>query len=298
MRFTLAQLEAFAGIVRGGTFHAAARQLHLTQPTVSQRIRELEAAIGAPLFLRQRPRLKLTPEGHALLDFSRRLLGTAGELAAHFQTRNPLKGVLRLGVPATFAHACMTDLLLRLEQRYPDLKASVRVQDSGTMLKMLEDEELDVAILVAPIASPRLRHQLVGQTELTFFAAPGPRTRGALRAADLAPRHLMLTPPPSRLLTTVMDWFAAAGVTPARISTCNDIKVAVETVANGVAIGALPLSVVHDAITRGQVRRLTVAPALPAHPVAICHQRARLGPGLEEVVELMRDLIAEQRLYG
>src|SRR5262245_43778554 len=119
MRFTLAQIEAFAGIVRSGSFHAAARQLHLTQPTVSQRIRELENAIGSPLFVRQKPRIGLTPEGHALMEFARRLLGTAGELAEHFRTRNPLKGVLRLGVPATFAHTCMTDFLRRLEQRYP-----------------------------------------------------------------------------------------------------------------------------------------------------------------------------------
>jgi len=85
--------------------------------------------------VRQKPRIQLTAEGHALVDFARRLLGTAGELAAHFRTRNPLRGVLRLGVPATFAHACMTDFLLRMEQRYPELKASVRVNDSGTMLK-------------------------------------------------------------------------------------------------------------------------------------------------------------------
>ncbi len=298
MRFTLAQLDAFAIIVRTGSFHAAARQLHLTQPTVSQRIRELETAIGAPLFVRQKPRVKLTPEGHALMDFARRLLGTAGELAAHFQTRNPLKGVLRLGVPATFAHACMTELLLRLEQRYPDLKASVRVNDAGMMLNMLEEGELDVAILVAPIVSPGLRQTPVGQTELTWFAAPGPRQRAPLRPADLAQQHLMLTPSTSRLQQTVLDWFAAAKVTPARVSTCNDIKVAVETVANGFAVGVLPLSVVQEAITRGQVRRLNVAPPLPTHPVVICHQTEPLGAGLDEVVELMRDLITEQRLYG
>jgi len=298
MRFTLAQLEAFAAIERSGSFHGAARQLHLTQPSVSQRIRELEAAVGATLFLRQGPRIQLTAEGHALVDFSRRLLGTAGELAAHFRTRNPLRGVLRLGVPATFALACMTDLLRRLEQRYPDLKTSVRVNDSITMLKMLEDEELDVAILVAPIMSPRIRQQPVGHTELAWVSSPGARARRALRPADLAPTHMMLTPPPSRLLTTVMDWFAAAGVTPSRVSTCNDVNVAIQTITDGVAVGVLPLSVVQDSIARGRVRRLTVTPALPMHPVSICHQATKFGPGLDEVVTLMRELIAENRLYG
>jgi DNA-binding transcriptional LysR family regulator len=298
MRFTLAQLEAFSGIVRTGSFHAAARLLHVTQPSVSQRIRELEAAIGAPLFVRQRPRPQLTAEGHALVDFSRRLLGTAGELEAHFRTHNPLRGVVRLGVPATFAHACMTEFLLRVEQRYPEVKASVRVNDSTTMLKMLEDEELDVAILVAPVSSPRLRQQPVGRTALAWFARPDFHPRRTLRPADLAPLHIMLTPPPSRLMTTVMDWFAAAGVTPTRVSTCNDIKVTLETVAKGVAIGALPLALVQQAIARAQVRHLRTRPALPPHPVVICSQSARFGSGLDEVVELMRDLIDQQRLYG
>jgi DNA-binding transcriptional LysR family regulator len=298
MRFTFAQLEAFASIVRTGSFHGAARQLHLAQPSVSQRIRDLETAVGAPLFLRQGPRIQLTAEGHALVDFARRLLGTAGELEAHFRTRNPLRGVLRLGVPATFAHACMTELMRRLEQRYPELKTSVRVNDSGTMLKMLEAQELDVAILVAPIMSPRIRQQPVGHTELAWICPPGPRARRALRPADLAPMHMLLTPPPARLLTTVMDWFAAAGVTPSRVSTCNDVNVTIQTIADGVAVGVLPLTVVQDAIARGRVRRLAVAPALPTHPVSICHQNAKLGAGLDEVISLMRDLIAENRLYG
>lgn len=298
MRITLAQLEAFASIVRTGTFHGAARHLHLTQPTVSQRIRELESAIGAPVFVRQRPRIQLTAEGHALVDFSRRLLGTADELAVHFRTRNPLKGVLRLGVPATFAHACMTELLLRLEQRYPDLKTSVRVNDSGTMLKMLEDEELDVAILVAPIMSTRIRQQGIGHTEFAWIGSAGPRAPRALRPSDLAQMHMMLTAPPSRLLRTVMDWFAAAGVTPNRVSTCNDIGVAVEAIAKGVAVGVLPLSVVQDAISHGRVRRLPVVPSLPTHAVSICHQTAKLGHGLEEVVTLMRELAAEKRIYN
>lgn len=298
MRFTLAQLEAFSGIVRTGSFHAAARLLHVTQPTVSQRIRELEAAVGARLFVRQKPRPQLTAEGHALVDYARRLLGTAAEIEAHFRTRNPLRGVLRLGVPATFAHACMTEFLLRLERRYPQVKASVRVNDSATMLKMLEDEELDVAILVAPVASPRLRQQPAGRTALAWFAPPDFQPRRNVRPSDLAQQHIMLTPPPSRLMTTVMDWFSAAGVTPSRVSTCNDIKVTLETVAKGVAVGALPLALVQDAIARGQVRQLRTRPALPPHPVVICSQSARFGSGLEEVVELMRDLIDQRRLYG
>jgi len=60
MNVTLSQLRAFERIVRLGSFHAAARDLHLSQPSVSQRIRELEGVLQTPLFVRRGPRVSLT----------------------------------------------------------------------------------------------------------------------------------------------------------------------------------------------------------------------------------------------
>mgnify|MGYP001549144611 CR=1 FL=1 len=60
MNITLNQLRAFERIVRLGSFRAAAEELRVTQPSVSQRIRELEAALETSLFLRRGPRVRLT----------------------------------------------------------------------------------------------------------------------------------------------------------------------------------------------------------------------------------------------
>jgi len=92
MYVTLGQLRAFERIVRLGSFHAAALELKLSQPSVSQRIRELEAALNTPLFVRRGPRVSLTAEGHALIEYADRMLATAGELVERFRTRDPLKG--------------------------------------------------------------------------------------------------------------------------------------------------------------------------------------------------------------
>ena len=70
MYVTLGQLRAFERIVRLGSFHAAAAELNLSQPSVSQRIRELEAALQTPLFVRRGPRVGLTAEGHALIEYA------------------------------------------------------------------------------------------------------------------------------------------------------------------------------------------------------------------------------------
>ena len=73
MYVTLGQLRAFERIVRLGSFHAAALELKLSQPSVSQRIRELEAALNTPLFVRRGPRVSLTAEGHALIEYADRM---------------------------------------------------------------------------------------------------------------------------------------------------------------------------------------------------------------------------------
>ena len=80
MNVTLDQLKAFERIVRLGTFHAAAVDLHLTQPSVSTRIKELESALNVQLFVRNGPRISMTAEGHALIEYADRMLGTAGEI--------------------------------------------------------------------------------------------------------------------------------------------------------------------------------------------------------------------------
>ena len=84
MNVTLSQLKTFERIVRLGSFHAAARELRLTQPSVSQRIRELETMLRTRLFIRRGPRISLTAEGHALIEYADRLrtLWFAGDRAS------------------------------------------------------------------------------------------------------------------------------------------------------------------------------------------------------------------------
>src|SRR3989441_10652441 len=171
MHVTLSQLRTFERIVRLGTFHAAARELRLTQPSVSQRIRELETVLKTPLFIRRGPRISLTAEGHALIEYADRLLGAAGEMVERFSTRDPLKGMLRLGLNESFALICLPDLLRRLEQRYPGIKTSVFVGDTGLVSQKLNEQELDIAIGSNPAAGPHARKEPTGKNNLDWSAS-------------------------------------------------------------------------------------------------------------------------------
>ena len=297
MRVTLAQLEAFDRIVEVGSFHGAARQLAITQSSISHRIRELETALGVPLFVREGSRFQLTAEGHALTQLAARVLGSMRDLTSHYTKRGELVGVVRLGVPNMFGILCMGDLLQRIDRRFPRLKASVRLEDSVTLQRMLDHDELDVAILNEPTASAHVRQYPVGRTEHAWLAASDFRASRVLRPADIAHRHVIVAPPPSRLNAMVMSWFSSAGVTPTRISTCNNFTITIDTIARGLAIGVLPVRVIDLPGMRRRLRRLDVTPAMPSNRMSLCYQTNDLGAGLEEVVALMRELIAEHRVF-
>jgi DNA-binding transcriptional LysR family regulator len=296
---TLNQLRAFRAIVQTGSFRAAAAQLHLSQPSISQRVRELESELDAVLFVRNGPKITLTAEGHALIGFADRMLETSEAMAERFRTGDPLRGTLRIGLSETFALICLGELFRLVEQKYPAIKASMIIGDSGELSRKLRDRELDVAIVAEAAVPPYVSRELVGYSQLGWFASPSLRESShALTPADIAQHHLMIGPHSSRMYGTIGHWFAMAKVTPLRVSTCNNVMVTLQAVRSGAAVGLLPLRVAQEDMVEGKVKLLKVAPRIPAHSISICYQTSEAGEGLHAFIRMFKEVIAAHRVYA
>jgi DNA-binding transcriptional LysR family regulator len=298
MLLTLAQIRTFHSIVRLGSFQAAAKALNLTQPSVSQRVRELESALGTELFIRRGPRVTLTAEGHALIDHAERLLESADSITARFRGNNPLQGILRLGLNESFALLCLPELLRRLRVSYPDLQTAVHVGDTAAVSRLLNDRKLDVAIVSQPDLEPHVDAQFIGTNEFGWIASVDlPVPEGTLSPAALSRLHLTISPGSARLYATAMAWFARAGVTPPRLSTCNNLSVTKLAILSGVATGLVPLRVMRNEIERGEAKLIPVTPAILGHRVSLCHQASEFGPSLQQILDLIRELVVQNRLF-
>ncbi|HUQ71121.1 MAG TPA: LysR substrate-binding domain-containing protein, partial [Planctomycetaceae bacterium] len=80
-------------------------------------------------------------------------------------------------------------------------------------------------------------------------------------------------------------------------STCNSLHASAETVAQGAAIGIVPVRIMQPAVEGRGVRLLKLNPPLPGHQVAICYQIREFGPGLKVLVNLIRELVAKHKLF-
>jgi len=298
MTVTLAQFRAFERIARLGSFSAAASAIGITQPSISQRIRDLEQELGAPLFTRRGPRIALTADGHAFLEHAARTLESADDAVARFRQRDPLLGKLRLGVNESFALICLTDLMRSLGEQHPSLQTSVVVGDTGTVSRLLNEHQLDLAVVSEPEVGSHIRRVPLGRNELGWIAKGDfPLPDRPMTPDDIARHHLMVSPQTARLHATMSNWFAEAGVTPRRVSTCNALSVTILSVLSGLAIGLVPVRVVADDLAAGRVLRIPVTVPIGGHAVSLCYQIADFGPSLQAVVELSKNLIEQHNLF-
>lgn len=290
---TLAQLETFYWIVRLGTFRAAAHHMNLTQPTVSQRIRELESALGARLLERSGQRTRMTAEGSEMMTYAERILSLTEDMEKQVRTQRPLHRVLRLGAADTVALSGLPELLTRFERQHPEVQVELCVDYSTALARQLANRELDIAFLVNPEPVPHIAVQQLGQIELSWIASPRLRLSGKIHEpADLTPHRIITNPRPSNLLSTIEDWFSGRGERPERISTCDSLTIIARLVAAGFGISLLPTAFLSSELQSGTLRVLPTAP--PITPLTLCtaYQRDRQDRGITTFIAMARDILA------
>ena len=164
---TLRQMRVFAMVARHLSFTRAARELHLTQPAVSQQVKLLEAGIGLPLFEHIGRKVQLTHAGAELLRYANQavdLMRAAGEALAAM--RGLRRGVLQLGAVST-AKYFAPSLLAAFTPAYPEVTIKFSVGNREEIIKQLAANEIDLVIMGRPpreldtIAEPFAKHPLV-----------------------------------------------------------------------------------------------------------------------------------------
>jgi DNA-binding transcriptional LysR family regulator len=141
------QLNVFLVAAKTLNFTAAARQLHMTQPSVSQHIHSLEQHFNTELFVRAGRHLRLTDAGAALLPLAQSMVSMSEHIEEKMDSlHGEVHGHLQVGCSTTVGKYVLPFLLASFMRRYPKVQATCLVTPRETAVQMLCDGDVHIAL--------------------------------------------------------------------------------------------------------------------------------------------------------
>ena len=286
---SLDQLRTLVSITDLGTFSAAAKALHLAQPTVSLHVSELESRLGATLLVRGSRSVVPTAAGAALVERARRLLRDADDAidAVGRQVEGRL-GRVRVGTSTGVVVDLLPQVLDALQAGHPGIDVEVSILGSREAMARLALGTLDIGLVAMP--QPPLRELVVTPWQSHSMMAFVPATWKTPRRATpawLAEQPLIFNDATTHMYRLTMEWFAAAACAPrARIELNYDAAIR-SLVAAGYGAAVLPWQLPADGVLTERMHVLPLSPRLTRR-LGIAHRaRASLDGATKNVIETL-----------
>ncbi|WP_111411935.1 LysR family transcriptional regulator [Billgrantia lactosivorans] len=259
------ELEAFVWAVRLGSFRKAAERLHLTQPSVSERISRLEGSVGEVLLERSARPIQPTMRGREFFQHAERLLQQRDEALRMFDDEESYSAPLRLGVIETIAHSWLPDFMRSLTQRYPQLTIELSVDYSPALNRRLARNDLDILLAMNGYLAPdRVDQVSLSPYEMGMFVSPD-----HVPMLDASPERWLLGLPfisfgkKARPYEELLAYLARQGLEQPRIHSVSTLMTIARMTMEGLGIGALPVATVLDEWRSGKLYRLALPSPLP-----------------------------------
>src|SRR5580692_10188944 len=161
---SLRQLQYVVAVADTLGFHKAAARCHVSQPTLSAQVLQLESVLGVALFERDRRRVLVTSAGAEIVARARRVLVEADDLiSAATRLREPFAGTLRIGVIPTIAPYMLPDVMPKVGAKYPKLSLVFREERTADVVRELAEGTLDAAL---PKGHPLARRKRLAMSDL------------------------------------------------------------------------------------------------------------------------------------
>ncbi len=290
MAFGFDQLQTFIHIAELGSFTAAADKAGVTQPAVSLQIKLLEQRLGVRLIERVGRRAQPTAAGLEFLDHARRIMRELADaeeaMAPH---RNGESGRVRIGSGATASIHLLPLAISRARKKMPGLEITVRIGNTDDILRDLEANALDVAVVTLPAPGRSLEVEAFYDDELMVVAPRGSIIPpGGPDAAFINARPLLLYDG-GNTRRTIDEWMAQAGLVARPAMEFGSVEAIKELVAAGLGWSILPgLALKRD--RAGFLETAPVNPPLVRKLGMVVRRDKHLSRGLREMMKSLREV--------
>ena len=166
------KLLSLLRVTETGSFTKAAESLSLTQPAISQHIRQLEQECDAKLFERSHNRLRLTREGEVMVFYARRILAMYERMEQALRTERDQVRALTVGITHSAESSAIIQALTEYARGWDDLSLKILTSTTDKMYAMLRSYELDFAFVENRVDDPFLEYVPVDTDSLILAVGP------------------------------------------------------------------------------------------------------------------------------
>lgn len=274
------QLTYFIAIAEAGSLSAAAHQLHIAQPSLSQHLSNMEKELGLKLVQRSARGSTLTAEGRVLLRHAYDICGGLNRCLSEMRAlTTEVAGPVRFGMPPSVSMVMSVPLAETVRLELPDVRLRASEAMSGFIKTWIDDETVEIGFLYDLDGVGHLKATHVLDEKLYFFSAPDdwplatpPGTPVPLR--DLRHIDFILPGQPHGLRMIIERAAAEAGITLNVVTEMDAMTQIKELVARGSGYSIFTPSACHDFIAAGRLIRAPIIDPVISRPVYLVRNPA------------------------
>jgi DNA-binding transcriptional LysR family regulator len=289
----LQHLRYLLAVSRLGSFTGAASAMHVTQPSISGGIAELESELGVKLFHRHGRKVELTGEGRSLLNYAVRIQDLVEEAGHRLTKRQASHGeTFQFGSIDAGAIYLLPDILRDYLAANPEVQMSVQVAPSRYLAEDLLMNRSEFAVLTLPYEHPRLDTLSLCNDRLILCASSShPFSRKhSVTMEQVVKEPLILFHNDSISRRLVDEKFAEAGLTPRVVMAMRSPEAMQKLVEAGVGISFLPFMSVQSALASGELKEVRVKGVNFSREIGLAWKHGRyFGPAVQDLLSAIVD---------
>ena len=257
------KMETLLAVVEHQNFTRAAVSLSMTQPAVSHHIKQLEEEIGAPLFIRNKSGLKLTNQGEIVVKYARRQAALYAKMKLELQNADKNLSILRVGITHTSESNQTAAALAKCSNQHSGLKIILFTDTINNLYDMLENYEIDLAIVDGAFNSPLFSSMILDTDYLMcIMSNSNPLAKkGAVTLSELKKQKMILRTPSSATRILFESSLESNNESVANF----DITLEVDNIATikdlirkDLGVSILPRSACMDELKKGKITALPI----------------------------------------
>ncbi|MDE2741269.1 MAG: LysR family transcriptional regulator [Gemmatimonadota bacterium] len=289
----LQHLRYFLAVARTGGFTQAARQMNVTQPTVSSAVLELEKSMGVQLFNRDNRHVALTTEGRLLLSYAVQVEDLLEEASERLQ-RSDLEpgGGFQFGAVDAAVIYLLPEILKEYMRRYPGVALKTQVAPSRYLIDDLLMQRSEFALIHLPYTHPKIDAVPIYRDDMPLVVGPVHRFARceSVALAEVVEEPLILFHADSVSRKVVDEKFAEAGLAPGAVMELRSPEAMRKLVEAGVGISFLPRLTIRESLGSGALKTVEVRGVAFEREIGVAWRRGRyFGQAVRLLLEAVFD---------